>query len=638
MTVSETVTATTPHPLDPLSEAELATAVAAVRATGRLGDDARFATATLAEPPKDAGDGAGDERCARLVIVPGPEAEVLEAVVSVTSGEVRSWHVESGMRPCLLFEEAFGAIAALHEHPGWREAMARRGIKDMDRVQIDPWPTGNFGLPVEEGRRIARCLAYYREEPTDNGYARPVEGVAAVVDIGRREVLEVVDRGVVPLPPERGGYLPADVGPVRTGLRPLEIVQPDGPSFTVDGHLIRWQGWSLRVRMDPIEGLVLHTVGFEDGGRVRPVLHRASVSEMVVPYGDPSDGHGWKNAFDVGEWGLGRMTNSLAPGCDCLGEIRYLDATFVSEQGEPTTVPNAICVHEEDRGILWKHVDLHAGTTEVRRSRRLVVSTIATVGNYDYAFYWYLYLDGTIELEVKLTGVLSTRALSPGETTRHSPLVAPQLAAPVHQHLFCVRIDLDVDGTVNEVYEVDAEPLPGGPDNPWGGAFAARETRLETESGSRRVVDPTVSRCWKVVNPGVRNGLGQPVGYKLVPGPAPTLLARPGSSVARRAGFATANLWVTPYADGERRAAGEYPNQHAGCDGLPRWTQADRPVAGTDVVLWHTFGVTHVPRPEDWPVMPEEHCGFLLVPVGFFDRNPALDVPAPDGHGDGAAP
>jgi primary-amine oxidase len=208
----------------------------------------------------------------------------------------------------------------------------------------------------------------------------------------------------------------------------------------------------------------------------------------------------------------------------------------------------------------------------------------------------------------------------------------------VHQHLFCVRLDLDVDGTVNEVYEVDAEPLPGGPDNPWGGAFAARETRLETESGSRRVVDPTVSRCWKVVNPGVRNGLGQPVGYKLVPGPAPTLLARPGSSVARRAGFATANLWVTPYADGERRAAGEYPNQHAGGDGLPRWTQADRPVAGTDVVLWHTFGVTHVPRPEDWPVMPEEHCGFLLVPVGFFDRNPALDVPAPDGHGDGAAP
>jgi primary-amine oxidase len=526
------------------------------------------------------------------------------------------------MRPGLLFEEAFGAIVALHEHPGWREAMARRGIEDMDRVQIDPWPTGSWGLPVEEGRRLARCIAYYREEPTDNGYARPIEGVTALVDIGRGEVLEVADEGVVPLPPERASYLPADVGPVRTGLRPLEIHQPEGPSFTVEGNLLRWQGWSLRVLLDPVEGLVLRDVSIDD----RTVLHRASVSEMVVPYGDPATGHGWKNAFDVGEWGLGRMANSLELGCDCLGEIRYLDATFAGEQGEPTVVSNAICIHEEDVGILWKHVDLHGGTTEVRRARRLVVSSIATVGNYDYGFYWYLGLDGSIELEVKLTGVLSTRALAPGEETPHSPLVAPQLGAPVHQHLFCVRLDLDVDGPANEVWEVDVEGAPGADDR-WGGAFAPRETRLERESGARRMVDPARRRSWKVVNPERRNRLGQPVGYRLVPGPGPVLLASPDSSVARRAGFATASLWVTPYAPDERRAAGNYPNQHAGGDGLPRWTAADRSLVGTDVVLWHTFGVTHVPRPEDWPVMPVERCGFSLLPVGFFDHNPALDVP-----------
>ena len=106
---------------------------------------------------------------------------------------------------------------------------------------------------------------------------------------------------------------------------------------------------------------------------------------MVVPYGDPSPLHGWKNAFDAGEWGLGRMTQSLTLGCDCLGEIHYFDATLASETGEPYTIENAICLHEEDYGILWKHVDLFSGPSEVRRSRRLVVNSVATVGNYEYA-------------------------------------------------------------------------------------------------------------------------------------------------------------------------------------------------------------------------------------------------------------
>ena len=103
--------------------------------------------------------------------------------------------------------------------------------------------------------------------------------------------------------PERGSYLPDDVGPMRDDLRPLNIVQPEGPSFHVDGNSVRWQRWSFRVGFDPYEGLVLHTVGYRDGDRVRSVLHRASVCEMVVPYGDPGAMHGWKNAFDAGEWG-----------------------------------------------------------------------------------------------------------------------------------------------------------------------------------------------------------------------------------------------------------------------------------------------------------------------------------------------
>jgi primary-amine oxidase len=568
-----------------------------------------------------------DREVEALLVPPGARLEAIEVVVSITSGTIRSWTVEQGVRPALLFGESLSAIIGVTAHPDWQAALRRRGIPEDAIVQIDPWPAGSFGVAHEDGRRISRCIAYLRESDADNGYARPIEGLIAFFDNGAGEVLEVVDLGVVPLPPERGSYLPGDVGPMRNGLTPLAITQPDGPSFQVEGNLVRWQRWSFRVGFDPYEGLVLHTVAYHEGDRVRPVVHRASVCEMVVPYGHPGAMHGWKNAFDAGEWGLGRMANSLKLGCDCLGEIHYFDAVLATEQGEPYTVEHAICRHEEDYGILWKHVDQRGNTDEVRRSRRLVVSFIATVGNYEYGFYWYFYLDGNIQLEVKLTGIVSTMAIAPDEQPEFANVIAPGLAAPHHQHLFSARLDLDVDGTSNSVYEVEADPVATGPENPWGNAFAQKATRLDTELAAQRDTNPATSRVWKVVNDGSTNRYGQPVGYKLIPTMStPTLLASPESSVGKRAGFARHNLWVTPYRRDERRAAGEYPNQHAGGDGLPRWTAADRAIDDTDVVLWYTFGVTHFVRPEDWPVMPVEYTGFLLSPVGFFDRNPALDV------------
>ncbi len=640
------------HPLSLLSPDEVTAAKEVLVAAGELPDGATVVHIVLDEPEKElvASWSPGDavERRVRALVLPGPELTMVELLVSVSEGRVVERTVVEGMRPALLMGESFMAILACKEHPDYVAAMARRGITDLELVQIDPWPAGTFGYEVEAGRRIARCISFLRETDDDNGYARPIEGVIAHVDLGLGEVLEVIDHAPdgdepIPLATRHGRYDADHVGPMRTDLRPISITQPEGVSFTVEDNLVRWQKWSLRLGWDPYEGLVLHQVTYDDRDagdpsgatvRTRSVMHRASVSEMVVPYGDPTELHGWKNAFDAGEWGLGRMTQPLTLGCDCLGEIHYTDVTMANEQGEPWVIPNAICMHEEDHGIGWKHVDLLTGTSEVRRSRRLVISHIATVGNYEYGFFWYLYLDGNIQLEVKLTGIMSTQGVPVGSTNPFAPTVAPGVAAPVHQHLFCVRLDLDVDGTTNRVEEVAAEAEPAGPDNPWANAFRPVSTLLERESAAQREVDPGSSRAWKVTNPEVRNSLGQPVGYKLVPTMStPKLLARPESSVAKRAGFALHNLWVTPYERGERRAAGEHPNQHEGGAGLPEWTAADRDLVDRDVVLWYTFGVTHVPRPEDWPVMPVEYTGFLLSPVGFFDRNPALDVPPPPaGH------
>jgi primary-amine oxidase len=623
------------HPLDMLTGTEIEHAVAIARATGKLPDGALFAHVVLHEPAKTDlaqwKDGDPVDREVRLLAVPGPDLDLVEIVVSVTAGEVREWRPVSGMRPALLMSEAVGAVFTTKEHPDFIAALARRGITDLDSVQIDPWPAGTFGFDAETDRRIARCIAFVRADATDNGYAKPIEGVMVHFDMGRNEVIEVVDHGIVPLPPERASYYAEDQPRLRPALKPLEITQPEGPSFTVDGNFVQWAKWQFRIAFDPYEGLVLHQVAYDDDGRTRSVLHRASISEMVVPYGDPSPRQGWKNAFDAGEWGLGRMTQSLRLGCDCVGEIRYFDATLANEQGGPWLIENAICMHEEDYGVLWKHVDLWGGRGEVRRSRRLVVSFFATVGNYEYGFFWYFYLDGSIQLEVKLTGIVSPMAIAPGEEPEFANLVAPGVAAPHHQHLFNARLDFDVDGAVNDIYEIAAEPVPAGPDNPWGNAFRQRATHFEHELDAQRDTDSATSRAWKIVNPDVRNGLGQAVAYKLVPSMStPTMLAQPDSPIGRRAGFARHNLWVTPYSRDERRAAGEYPNQHAGGDGLPAWTAENRSIAATDVVCWYTFGVTHFVRPEDWPVMPVEYTGFLLTPVGFFDRNPALDIAAPD--------
>ncbi|HEY2214675.1 MAG TPA: primary-amine oxidase [Acidimicrobiales bacterium] len=636
--------ATTLHPLAPLQTDEITSARKIVFDSGLAVipvEALRFAYVGLFDPPKDLvrafdrGESVTVDRRVRMVLLQGPEANVYEVVVSVTRAVVDSWVEVRDVRPGLQMEEAIHILAALYDHPDWVAALERRGVTDRSLVQIDPWPAGAFGSEHESGRRISRCLAYLRTSPDDNGYARPLEGLLAYVDMGRGEVIEVVDTGVVPIPPTSGSYYPEDNGPLRADLKPLSITQPEGTSFTVDGNLITWQRWSLRTGFDPLEGLAIYTVGYEDGGRVRPVLYKASVSEMVVPYGHPGPMHSWKSAFDAGEWGLGRMANTLTLGCDCLGEIVYMDDVFADERGNARTRSNAICIHEEDYGILWKHTDMTSGRVEVRRSRRLVVSSIATVGNYEYGFYWYFYLDGSMQLEVKLTGIMSTMAVGDDGPGPHANMIAPGLAAPYHQHLFNVRLDVEVDGLANSVYEVDTVPSPAGDDNPWNNAFAPVSTLLETELVARRRVDAGRSRSWKIVSGSGVNGLGLPTAYKLLPTSTPTLLADPSSSVGKRAAFAAHNLWVTPYAEDERRAAGDYPNQHVGGAGLPEWTAQDRPVVDTDIVLWHSFGVTHLPRPEDWPVMPVEYTGFSLIPVGFFDRNPALDVPpteAGEGH------
>lgn len=633
--------ATATHPLDPLSPAELQAAIAILRHQSPLGSTYRFVSVALQEPPKlevlAFTPGQAIDRQAFAVILDNATGYTYEAVVSITQDEVLSWTHIPDVQPCIMLDEFLACENAVKASPDFRAALKKRGIEDMDLVMVDPWSAGNYGIEEEQGLRLSRAFCWVRSEANDNGYARPIEGVVPMVDLNKMEVIRVEDYGVVPLPPHPGNYAREYIPNFRDDLKPLDIVQPEGPSFTVDGYQVSWQKWQFRIGFTPREGLVLYDVSYADQGRQRSILYRASLAEMVVPYNDPStpaSNHYRKNAFDVGEYGVGMLANSLTLGCDCLGVIRYFDAYLTNSSGDVSIIENAVCMHEEDFGILWKHTDWRTNQAEVRRSRRLVVSFIATVGNYEYGFFWYFYQDGNIEYEVKLTGILNTSAIAPGEEPAYGALLAPQLVGHVHQHFFSLRLDMMVDGLSNTVREVNTEALPLGPDNPHGNACQVTATVLKTEQEAQRTIDPFKARYWKIENPHVSNWVGKPVAYKLMPGDTVLPFAQPESSVMQRAGFMAKTLWVTPYDPSERYSAGMYPNQHSGGEGLPKWTEANRSIEDTDVVVWYTFGQHHIPRPEDWPVMPVSYAGFMLKPQGFFDASPAMDVPpsAPKHH------
>ena len=646
MQTATRASATATHPLEPLSAAEIAAATSILRRDHDLGS-VRVHSIGLREPAKDAvlawPEGGPVEREAFCILRDHARRVTVEAIVSLTRDAVVSWREIAGVQPNIHFEEAQQAEAAAKANPDWQAALRRRGVEQFDLAMIDAWSAGNYGEPDEDParRRVVRALTWLRSDPTDNGYARPIEGLLTLIDLDTMQVVAVEDHGAVPLPERPGNYTtdrvsaPANVphfDAPRADLKPLMIHQPDGPSFEVTGHEVRWQKWRMRLGFTAREGLVLHTVGYEDGGRVRPILYRAALSEMVVPYGDPAPTHRRKNAFDEGEYGLGMLANALELGCDCLGEIRYFDAVLALGDGSPVTLPNAICMHEEDFGVLWKHRDGRAGITETRRARRLVISFIATVGNYEYGFFWYFYQDGGIQFEIKLTGIISTGAITTGETPKHGRLVAPGLYGPHHQHVFNVRLDMAVDGPRNTVFELDSVPAPAGPDNPLGNAWIVQETPIRDESEGARLIDPWKARSWLIANPHARNLVGGPTGYKLVPGDNTLPPLQPDASVMRRAAFMTRHLWVTAYDPAEMYAAGDYPNQHAGGAGLPQYLARNRSLTDTDVVVWYTLNHHHVVRPEEWPIAPVATIGFRLLPCGFFDGNPALDLPPSGEH------
>lgn len=643
------------HPVDPLTDDEITKAREILEKERVIADGDLYVKIVLKEPTKDAvkafeTDGETVDREAFVILRDREEETTYEAVVSLDEDEVTSWEEKPDVQPSITPTEFVECEETVKNNKEWREAAAKRGVEDFDLAIVDPWSVGYHLVPrdLDRDRRLAHAMSWVRTSEDDNGYARPMDGLHVWVDLDQMEVVKVLDRETavdnVVEDLEDAKYSEED-RELRKDLKPYNVDQPEGPSWEIDGRKIEWQNWHIRVGWTPREGLVLYNIGYEEDGEVRDVIYRASAAEMNVPYGDPDPNHNWKNAGDIGEYNIGRLANSLTEGCDCLGYMHYFDAVMNDTDGEVSIIPNAICVHEEDYGTLWKHTNWRTENSEVRRSRRLVISFVATVGNYDYQFNWYFYQDASIEPQVRLTGINSNGLVAPDTETSpgYYEMMAPNMKGMVHQHFFNFRLDMDVDGDENMLYRRQNQPIPKGPGteqeivwdgddsgkgpNPTGAAFYTEKTQLETEQEAKELINSLKGRYWQIENPNKTNRVDEPVGYRLVPGENVEAAAQSQSSVIERAGYIDYHLWATPHRDDEKYPAGDYPNQSPGGEGLPKWTEQDRSLDGEDIVLWYTLGVNHVDRPEDWPILPAHLASFKLEPVSFFDENPAIDVP-----------
>lgn len=637
------------HPLDPLTPEEIQQAVEILRWELKLPEHVRFPAVVLHEPPKDEvlrwekGAGAAPlPRRAWVIAYDHRSNQTTEAVIDLGTAQVRECRRRHDVQPVIMAEEYDLVRRVVLADERVQKALARRGLHGKD-VQAEAWASG---IPCGDARhrtaRLIRVVFHVGGPESSNTYGQPIEGLMALVDCNQRAVLEVVDApGIPAIKGARHFYDPSMINPRRSAPHPLKTTQPEGPSFALRGQEVRWQNWCFRFANHPREALVLYRVCYHEPGQAEPrsVLYRASLSEMVVPYGDPSPFWHWRAAFDMGEYGFGRLSTTLHRGQEVPDHAVLLDSVFADELGGSVVVPDSIAIYERDAGMLWRHYDTRTDRRECRRGRELVLTQVLTVGNYDYGLNWIFGQDGQVRVEVELTGILQVKgvkaqtcercrlelkpgaAVEPTGEDRYGTLVAPQLVAVNHQHLFCFRLDVDVDGVANSVSEMQVQAAPSDAGN----AFLMTETLLPTEALGRRHFLAEKHTRWKVFS-GQRNEQGHRTGYVLEPGPAAAVYLADHALVRQRAAFLNYSLWVTRYRTEELYAAGDYPNQSRGGDGLPQYSNGEA-VVETDIVLWHTLGVTHIPRPEEWPVMPTARVGFRLIPDGFFARNPALDVP-----------
>jgi len=620
------------HPLDPLTYQEYWTVLEVLRDEGHVNDDTLFPMVSLRAPEKKvvwAWSKGGDfPREASALVRQGREAH--EAVVDLVKHKLISWKALKDGHATWLFEEGVEAGKETKKHPDLIAAMKRRGIDDLAFIDCFGIPPGYFATEEQRGKRILNVYCTDARRVHDL-WRNDISGLTVVYDANEKQVVRVVDEGVVPIAGTLREYLAPSAVRARDVPGPMRVEQPLGPGFRIQGHVVEWQNWRFHYRPDQRTGMVISTVTYRDGDRDRPVLYEGHLSEIFVPYMDPSFGWYQRNFLDAGEFSAGGLAQPLMPGRDCPEQAVYSDGWLNGVNGRPKLVKNVICLLERESGdMAWRH---SSSEPESRRKRDLVVRFAAVLGNYDYVFDWIFQQDGSIRVTVGSTGIAETKTVaqsdsaSAGAADAYGRFVDKHIVAVNHDHYFNFRIDLDIDGPLNNFMaeRLVAKTLPK--DHPRRSIWVGEHVMAQKESEGKLNIDMKRPSMWRVTSTTRTNHVRYPTSFELMPSRNSATLLSEDDYPRRRAGFIDHHLWVTPYRPEERYAAGDYPTLSEPGRGLPEWTKQDRPIKDTDIVLWYTIGMHHMVRNEDWPVMPVMWNDFELRPFDFFDRNPSLDLP-----------
>ncbi|MDO9711005.1 copper amine oxidase [Paracraurococcus lichenis] len=619
------------HPLDPLTGPEIEAAVAALRAAGAAEDATRFVAVDLVEPAKPvvlAGQAA--PRRAHVILRRG--MALAEAEVDLASGRVDGPREIADAQGPVLIEEWETAAKLTMADPDWQAAMKKRGYTRFETLFCAPLTVGWFETAEERGRRLLRVPCYETAGGRTTVHGRPIEGLFAIVDLGERRVLRVVDTGAVPVREGPDRVEEATFPDLRPAMKPVLQSAPQGGNVTISGHEVAWDHWRFHLRLDRRFGPVLSLARWAEGGRERLVLYQGYASEMFVPYMDASEAWYTRSYMDIGEYGFGALSSTLNAGTDCPAHAAFLPAVLPGDDGKPLEVPGVLCIFERNTGNpAWRHAEIVDQSYEGRPEVELVVRSIPTIGNYDYVVDWVFTPKGEIRIDVGATGMDAVRgvaarsmrdAAAAAEVTT-GMLIAPGAVGVWHDHYISFRLDLDVDGPANSFLRERLAPRRAEAGTPRRSLWQPERIPMPVEGAVEPGHGPEI---WRVVNPGVTTALGHNPGYEVILGHGATSLLDPEDTPQRRAAFTAAPLWITAHDPAEKHAAGAWPNQAHGGDGLPRFAARGRGIEDADLVVWATMGFHHLTRPEDWPVLPTKWHRIELKPYGFFTRNPAITL------------
>ncbi|PCI88725.1 MAG: hypothetical protein COB24_01810 [Hyphomicrobiales bacterium] len=621
------------HPMDALTADEIRQTVAILIDKKIADEHSQYPYIGLLEMPKAMLKGwqYGDaiNRMAKVVVY--KDNETYEIKLDLDKSQILSQKLMANVEPSVMAREWHIARELTLKHPKFIEALKDRGITDLNNIYCSPNPAGHFERQNYDLKRIFKVPCYERSHSKNHLYGRPIEGLFTVVDVEAKQVIELVDTGIIPTPPAIFDYESGKNN--RQPLNPIFSISPEGSNYNLkDGVLVDWQNWQFHVRMDKRVGPIVSMVTFKDGDDQRDIAYQMSMAEMFVPYQDPSDNWYYRTFLDNGEFGLGLLASSLTPGADCPVNATYLTINMPNDNGEVFQIERAVCIFERNLGEpLWRHGVAGEYSNQTRPMVDLVVRTIPVLGNYDYVIDFIFSQNGKIDIRVGATGILAAKGVkslsldddSAEQDTKYGALIAPAIVAPYHSHHFSFRLDLDVDGVDNNLVTDIVAPI-ALPEDEIRASIWRREVLDILEEGG---ISPSHShKQWRLVNKNRLNKLKYNPSYQLILGHQGTSII-PQDDAQRRALFTLNALWVTKYNADELYSAGDYPNQSLGGEGIVKYVADRENIDNQDIVLWPTLGFDHIPRAEDWPIMPTMFMQISIRPFNFFDQNPTMDVP-----------